>query len=393
MRTQEMHIVHFSGGRINPAAAKVGSVNVIYWLALEQAKAGHRVSVIVLPEKRNYESIEDAGFTILEYGSPACAGFVIDKQMLRDIDSGAIKIDIAHLHGVWNPTVAMLASALRKRRIPYVVTSHGSFSPGIRQRQALRKWGFKLLFGLPLVNKSLFVHIHTQDETKDAQDFGVTAPIVVAEQGFSADAIPSGLEPAWLARRFPEHRNSFKLIFLGRLDPWHKGIDHLLEAVALARTQVTNIVLFLVGPEKRRYKSEIPKLIEKLNLKGHAVLVGPLYDPHEKYSALASADLFVLTSRFEGFPLAVLDAMACGVPILVTRGTNAGGMLAGNEAGIVCEGDPKEIAAAIVKAASTKDELRSMAARGLELVKNQTWERAAAFLLDEYSRRLKGDAG
>lgn len=388
-----MYIVHFTSGRINPAAAKVGLVNMIYWLALEQAKAGHSVSVVVLPEKRDYDNIENAGFEIREYGTPTNGGFTLDKKLLQDIDSRSLKIDIAHLHGVWSPIVAAMGSALRKRRIPYVVSSHGSFSPGIRQRQVVRKWGFRVLFGLRLVNKSLFVHIHSQDEARDAQDFGVTAPIFVAEQGVSRDAIPSGLTANWLADKFPQHKSSFKMLFLGRLDPWHKGIDRLLEAVSIARAEVPNIVLFLVGPKKRRYSSEIPRLITKLGLSDHVVLVGPLYDPQDKYSALISSDLFVLTSRFEGFPLTVLEALACGVPVLVTKGTNAGGMLADKRAGIVCEGRAKEIASAIVKAASTPDQLRSMAARGMELVKSQTWERTAALLLDEYARRLKGKIG
>jgi glycosyltransferase involved in cell wall biosynthesis len=385
-----MDIVHFTSGRINPAAAKVGLVNVIYWLALEQAQAGHNVTVVVSPEKRDYENAATAAFKILEYAPPSRGGFALDRQLLRDIDSGALKIDIAHLHGVWSPTVVAVGAALRKRRIPYVVSSHGSFSPGIRQRQVLRKWSFRVLFGLPLVNKSLFVHIHSQDEAKDALEFGVAAPIFVAEQGFSRDAIPPELVPDWLSQKFPQHRTSFKLLFLGRLDPWHKGIDHLLEAVALARGSVQDIALFLVGPKKRRYSSEIPKLITRLGLAENVVLVGPLYDPREKYSALASADLFVLTSRFEGFPLTVLEAMACGVPVLVTRGTNAGSMLADDLAGIVCESRPQEIANAIVKAASAPDSLSSMAVCGLELVKSRTWERTSALLVGEYARKLKG---
>ncbi|MDR3412246.1 MAG: glycosyltransferase, partial [Formivibrio sp.] len=310
-----------------------------------------------------------------------------------DIQLGSLKIDIAHLHGVWNMHMAAIGSALYKLGIPYVVSSHGSFAPGIRRKQSVRKWGFRVLFGLPLVNNSAFVHIHSQEEAKDAIGFGVSAPMVVAEQGFNMESIPLHLEPEWLAKRFPEHRNSFKMLFLGRLDPWHKGIDRLLEAVALARGRATNIVLFLVGPPKRRYSSEIPKIIAKLGLMDRVVLVGPLYDPQEKYSALASAELFVLTSRFEGFPLTVLEAMACGVPVLVTRGTNAGGMVADGQAGIVCEGRPEEIADAIVEAASTPDALRAMAARGVQLIKTQTWENTAALLLDEYARRLKGDIG
>ena len=388
-----MNIVHFTSGRINPAAAKVGLVNVIYWLALEQAQAGHRVTVVVLPEKRDYENVENPGFRIVEYAPPMRAGFAIDPQLLKDLDSGALKVDIAHLHGVWSPTVVAVGWALRKRHISYVISSHGSFSPGIRQKQPVLKWGFRALFGSPLLNNSLFVHLHSEDERTDALDFGVTAPLFVAEQGFSWEAIPPQLKEDWLTQRFPEYKDSFKLLFLGRLDPWHKGIDRLLQAVAELRARLPNIVLFLVGPKKRRYRSEIPELIAKLGIEEQVVLVGPLYDLREKYSALASADLFVLTSRFEGFPLTVLEAMACGVPVLVTKGTNAAGMLNGDRAGIVCEGDPHEIAEAIFKAFSEPDERRSMAAWGQNLVKTKTWERTAGLLLGEYARRLKGEIG
>jgi glycosyltransferase involved in cell wall biosynthesis len=151
--------------------------------------------------------------------------------------------------------------------------------------------------------------------------------------------------------------------------------------------------LFLVGPKKRRYSSQIPNLIARLGLTEHVILVGPLYDPLEKYSALASADLFALTSRFEGFPLTVLEAMACKVPVLVTRGTNAGGTLESNQAGIVCDGRPEAIAEGIIKAATNPAALKLMVERGLEFVRNQTWEKTAALLLNEYRVRLKGDAG
>jgi glycosyltransferase involved in cell wall biosynthesis len=68
-------------------------------------------------------------------------------------------------------------------------------------------------------------------------------------------------------------------------------------------------------------------------------------------------------------------------------------MLAGDHAGIVCEGHPREIADAIFKAASTRAELRSMATRGQALAASKTWERTASLLLGEYERKLKGKAG
>ncbi|MDR3773940.1 MAG: glycosyltransferase family 4 protein, partial [Terracidiphilus sp.] len=124
-----MNIVHFTTGRVNPAAAKVGLVNVIYWLADAQAKAGHHVSVVVCPVKRDYENATQAAFEIREYPYSILGGMFVEKQLLSDIQLGSLKIDIAHLHGVWNMHMAAIGSALYKLGIPYVVSSHGSFAP------------------------------------------------------------------------------------------------------------------------------------------------------------------------------------------------------------------------------------------------------------------------
>ncbi len=384
-----MNIVHFSAGRINPSAAKVGLVNVIYWLAREQANAGHHVSVIVLPRKLDYNNIADPGFHIVEYPSGSRGGFVVNKELLRDIDSGRLQIDIAHLHSVWSPAMAAIGKALRRRRIPYIVSSHGSFSPMIRKKQSIRKWGFKALYGMPLVNNSLLIHLHSNDESVDAASFGVRVPTVIAEQGFNFQTIPPNLVTDWLSHKYPEHQDKFKLVFLGRLDPWHKGIDLLLEGLSIALARNRNIVLFLIGPEKKRYRSEIPEMVATFVLAEHVVFIGPLYDPAEKFAALSSADLFVLTSRFEGFPLTVLEAMACGVPVLVSPGTNAAEMLRENGAGIVCEADPAAIAAAIANAASQPGELAAMSDRARQVVAGLTWQRTASILEGAYTKALK----
>lgn len=389
MRENLMNIVHFTTGRVNPAAAKVGLVNVIYWLADAQAKAGHHVSVVVCPVKRDYENATQAAFEIREYPYSILGGMFVEKQLLSDIQLGSLKIDIAHLHGVWNMHMAAIGSALYKLGIPYVVSSHGSFAPMILRKQRMLKQAFRILRGLPLVNHASFVHVHSKHEVNDARAFGVRSPIVVAGQGFNAKSIPAGISRKWIAEKYPQHANAFKMVFLGRLDPWVKGIDLLLEGFSCALANSGDVTLFLIGPEKRMYRDKAPEWVAKLGLTDRVVFVGPLYDPTEKFSALASADLFVLTSRFEGFPLTALEAMACGTPVMVTPGTNVADLVAENGAGIVCDGDPGAIAAGIVTATSSAADLSSMGARARSLAERMTWEKTASALDSAYAEVLQ----
>ncbi len=384
-----MNIVHFTTGRVNPNAAKVGLVNVIYWLADAQARAGHKVSVVVCPEKRDYENASQASFEIREYPYSRLGGLFVERQLLADIKRGAVKIDIAHLHGVWNMHMAAIGSALYKLGIPYAVSSHGSFAPTILQKQRVLKQSFRVLRGLPLVNHASFVHVHSNNEVKDARFFGVKSPIAVAGQGFNAGSIPAATSREWLAEKYPKHANAFKMVFLGRLDPWVKGIDLLLEGLSLALPKCDNVTLFLIGPEKKMYRRKVPEWVAQFGLTDRVVFVGPLYDPFEKFSALASADLFVMTSRFEGFPLTALEAMACGTPVLVTPSTNVGDLVADNKAGFVCDGTPEAIAAGITKATSCAVDLAAMGARARGLAELMTWEKTASALEDEYIKALK----
>lgn len=385
-----MNIVHFTTGRINPAAAKVGLVNVIYWLAREQTHAGQAVSVVVMPQKTDYENVQNEAFQIREYGSPRLGGVSLDPECFEDIDKGRLNLDIAHLHGIWSPAMAMIGEKLHRRGIPYVVSSHGSFSPLLLKKPWIRKHVYRFVVGLRLANRAAFVHLHSPDEVLDAKSFGVTSKLVVAEQGINMGAIPDNPARDWLEKRYPHCKDTFKVVFLGRLDPWHKGVDLLLRATAIALRTAPDVTLFLIGPEKRRYRREIPKLISRLGLAERVVMAGPLYEPAEKYGALSSADCFALTSRFEGFPLTVLEAMGCGTPVIVTPGTNAAEIVRSGGAGTVCAPHPDAISTALLQMKSDESLRGTIRASARKAASQYTWARAAAVLTDAYAEARKG---
>lgn len=383
-----MKIVHFSGGRINPSAAKVGSVNVIYHVAAAQARLGHDVSIVVVPQKLDYENVETQLFEIVEYPPASLRGFRLPHGLKRAINGGQLRPDVAHLHGVMVPVMIAVGRLLERYGIPYVVSSHGSFSPLLMKKQVIVKLAFKHLFALHYLNNAALVHLHSSAEENDARQFGVTAPMAVIGQGIDLSMIPlDKAQPGWLASRGLDHRDSFKLVFLGRLDPWHKGLDLLLKGMARAiNAGAGNMVLFLAGPEKRRYAGQLPSLVHSLGLEKKVFFLGPVYDPVDKCSLLSDADLFVLTSRFEGFPLVLFEALACGAPVLVTPGTNAGQFVGLHEVGVVVEGSPSAIAEALLNLTTQPRRLAEMGRRGQRVVKEFTWDRTARELVAAYHR-------
>ena len=105
------------------------------------------------------------------------------------------------------------------------------------------------------------------------------------------------------------------LVFVGRIDPL-KDIETLLRAFALVRRAVPGARLRMFGPrESVTYGRRCDALVSELELGGSAVFEGPVAAPAEAYRA---GQVVLLTSISEGFPFAVLEAMACGRPVVAT---------------------------------------------------------------------------
>lgn len=102
------------------------------------------------------------------------------------------------------------------------------------------------------------------------------------------------------------------LIAMGRLVP-QKGFDMLLEAMAKLKDRYPEWTLTILGEGELRPKLE--SLCNKLGLGDRVHLLGRVTNPHE---FLKQADIFIMSSRFEGFPNALCEAMACGLPVIST---------------------------------------------------------------------------
>ncbi len=205
--------------------------------------------------------------------------------------------------------------------------------------------------------------------------------IVVVYNGVSDDFRPLSDLPAvaQLRQRFGWQTNRF-ILFAGGADP-RKNHRTLLEAYAMRAAELQSHCLVMVGNPTHRF-GDIQDTVKRLELDDRVVCVGHL-SVDELRVLYAHADVFTFPSLYEGFGMPVLEAMACGTPV-ITSTTTSLPEVAGEAAMLVDPQSPEQLANALVRVlhnASLRDELR---AKGLERAKQFTWERAARETLSVY---------
>ena len=301
----------------------------------------------------------------------------------------ASRPDIVHFHSIHIPENVVLAACLRRAGIPYCVTVHGGlFRPALRRRW-LKKIVFNACFERRYLNEAQFIHALSPQENDVVRRHGVRRPIVMIPNGLPPDANTRATHLDALSAQHSWLRGRRVFMFLGRLDPWQKGLDLLLKAFARAR--LTNAALVIVGPDDRATHRRLAKLAERLGISAGVLFNGAAFGL-ERANLLAAADVFVHPSRWEGMSLSVLAAAAAGKPCLITRAADPLGSLEAARAAIIVEPNIQSIVAGLNHAnAATVEELQKIGARARTVAEGQfTWSAAAATLRRAYCGAADG---
>ncbi len=361
-------------------------------LAAAQAALGHDVSVLCYSAYRPDQSHDRALAAISGVphvgrvrvtALPPATG--IERAVARSAAvaaRGAVgNVDVMHLHGVWEPMLARVASAARRRGVPYVVRPAGMLDIwSMRQRALKKKFAMALVYRR-MLNSALFVHALNQDEAANIGPLKLTMPVRVIPNGVFLEE----LEPLPAKGSFYENHPALAgrpfVLFLSRLH-FKKGLDYLAEAFAMAAARVPDLQLVVAGPDDG-YRAQFEQLVLQRSIAERTHVIGPLYG-RDKLAALVDAACFCLPSRQEGFSVAITEALACGLPVVVSREshfpevTESG---AGIETGL----DGREVGAALLRVLSDPALRLRMSAAGAALVRERfTWPRIAARCVEAY---------
>jgi glycosyltransferase involved in cell wall biosynthesis len=308
------------------------------------------------------------------------------EQKLAD-DIVAWRPDVVHFHSVHIPRNVALADHLRRAGIPYCVTVHGGlFRPALR-RGRLKKAIFSLMAERNYLNQSLFIHAVSHRETEGIRRCGVDRPIVMVPNGVPPDATLGPSRPDALFDVVPSLRGRQVFLFVGRLDPWQKGLDLLIEA--FARAGLARASLVLVGPDWRGSRARLERLAEQHGIASHVVFTGPAF-AEDRSNVLAAADVFVHPSRWEGLSLSVLAAAAAAKACVITREADPLGELERAHAAILVEPTVLSIAAGLSRAAALgRDELETLGTRARGVAATHfTWPAIAEQVVRAYRGEL-----
>jgi starch synthase (maltosyl-transferring) len=155
-------------------------------------------------------------------------------------------------------------------------------------------------------------------------------------------------------------------VYVGRLDP-QKGVDVLLQAIARAQQSLPHLHVSLAGsgPEQE----SLIKMARQLNVDSRTHFLGWRDDV---CNLLKAADLFVMPSRWEGMPNAVLEAMAAGLPVIATRAEGSAELVRDGQTGkLVAIDDPDELAAAMVSLGNDPAMRRRYGQNGQEVARRE----------------------
>ena len=265
-------------------------------------------------------------------------------RTLRDL---AREADVVHVHGLLNPFSSNAASAALGSGRPLVLGPFGTLSRYTFTHR--RRWLKQIYFAAidaPLVRRAQALHFTTEAERDEAAWHGI-------DLTGRAHVVP----PPWRSPLpSPRPHTGSTILFLSRLHP-KKGLDVLLDAWPLVRARSESARLVIAGSGEKRFDVALPGVEFKGFVTGEA-----------KADCLANADVFVLPSHNENFGIAVLEAIAAGVPVVVTPGVQLAPWVADHRLGRVADRDPASLADAIL-AVLGDAELRSRVARsGAEAV-------------------------
>ncbi|OUL36004.1 hypothetical protein BV372_08885 [Nostoc sp. T09] len=292
------------------------------------------------------------------------------------------KPDLIVFHSTYILEHILLAYEAVQRKISYVIKPHGGMTQGAQQVKQMKKKVGNFLFFNWMVQNSTAIHCLSEEEAVDVKNLW-NHPAFVVGNGVNI--------PAHEMLANPGTQPELKFVFLGRLDIHHKGLDLLLEACAIIQDNLRkyNVQILLYGSDIAGSKAKLEELIINYQIQDLIHLKEPVWGD-KKQAVFQSADLFIHTSRFEGHPMAVLEAMSYGIPCLLTPGTNMAKEVTVNKAGWAVEPNPVAIAKGMQNLLVARSELsiRGSAARNL-VEKKYSWEQISKQSLQEYVSLLR----
>ncbi|MDT2767636.1 glycosyltransferase [Globicatella sulfidifaciens] len=288
-----MKILHITATHLN----KAGGIPVVLEnLVKHQNKIDH-VQAQVLSVRHDIKNIESDFFFYRKNFSDVCE-FILNYEP-----------EIVIFHGAYFYEYVKISKHLKEIGFEYYIEPHSSFG-----KEAQKKGRVKKIIANRTVFKnfiiSAFGYIFLNEHEKNNSIFHTNNDLI----------IPNGIEEDLSIGVEKNLNNKVRLYFIGRIDINHKGLDILFKELKKLDVEEQDFEIRIYGKGSDKETKMLNHMIKEFN-KIKVLYEGPIFDEAKK-RMLVESNIMILTSRYEGFPMTVLEALAFGNPCIVTDGTN-----------------------------------------------------------------------
>lgn len=308
-------------------------------------------------------------------------------DLAKALAAHAGEFDVIHTHAIYLWPLWAAARAARRAHVPYVVSPRGMLERDlVGRKNPLMKGLWIAAIERHNLERAAAIHVTSAREAEEAAAFGLKLPMVrEIPNGVRLDeAADQPLAPAIDAIV----RGEPYVLFLGRIN-WKKGLDRLIGALARLR----DVRLVIAGNDEENYRAVLEPIAAGLGVSSRITFTGSVHGA-DKIALLSTARLLVLPSYSENFGNVVIEAMAAGCPVIVSKEVGLADTLQSTRSGIVADGDPDTLAEAMSRVlgdAGLREELR---ARGRRIADERfSWPVVAAQMEQLYSSLRNAPAG
>jgi glycosyltransferase involved in cell wall biosynthesis len=260
---------------------------------------------------RERRSVENVPVQYLPWIGKGLRQLPLDRRSLSTAIRGA---DIIHCYGLYNFICPIAIHFARRSRKPVVLEPLGMYPPRAKNRFAKRL--YNLVITRRMIRQSRAVIAASRNELKDLQEMAPPEKLFYRPNGIDLERFKNLPSVDKLRTRWNLSPQERIVLFIGRISPI-KNLEQLI--IAFSEADITRTRLVLVGPAlEETYMRKLLSIVSDKSLGSRVTFAGPLYNDEQR-AALGLADLFVLPSVNESFGNAAGEAVAAGVPVLLTN--------------------------------------------------------------------------
>jgi glycosyltransferase involved in cell wall biosynthesis len=225
-------------------------------------------------------------------------------------------VDLVHIHSLYLFHDLVAGHYCRKYAVPYVMRPQGTLDPFIYRRHRGRKRLMEGLFEHRNIRQAAALHFTTAEEQELAAPFTFQTPRLVVPLGIDFDEFAVMPDPGQFRSHHPEIGDKPIILFFGRVN-FKKGLDILAEAFGAVARRREDAHLVIAGPDDEGWGARVRTWLDERGVLARTTFTGMLLGS-EKLAVLRDATMFVLPSYSENFGLAVIEAMAAGLPVIIS---------------------------------------------------------------------------